>query len=395
MTTTLEEEKREERARKEEERARRAEEKRLRDESKRKPRSPIVVSKPIAVASIEETTVDSEAPALDPIPRLEPLSTDSAKDEVGTVSKVDDETSTSTIDAGPQEASDPVEIAIPVVEQNSTLVPESAGVVTTSASAPVSVEGSTPAPMSEDHALSVAQRVLSAPVVDQEPGTKQSHVEAEVSSSTIVAETPTAVVAAPAINAERAGGQVEATTHTTATGPQASRTSPKGESKVSSWLKNRFSRRASKASKPEVMPTADSSSSSKAVASGAAEQAHVASTTSNEGHESSVREVAMAGRQGSRGSEEGEAVEEDDDGVGAAGKARRRSTSSVSSLSSHGETGRGRSGLRRADTVSSQGEEFEEARDHFDEKLAPPPTFGSAGRVSDSPVRDSRFQEDL
>lgn len=352
------------------------------------------------MAPIEGTTANSEAPALDPIPRLEPISTDSAKDEVDAVSKMDDEASTPTVDAGPQDASGPVDITIPVVEQIPTLVPESAIVDARSAIAPVYVEGSTPAPMSEDHALSVAERVLAAPVVNQEPETKQSRVEAEASSSTIVAETPAAVVALPAVNAERAGARVDATTHRTATGPQTSSTSPKGESKVSSWLKNKFTRRASKTSKPEVMPTAESSSSSKAVVSGAADKAHVASTTSDEGHESSVREVAMAGRQASRGSDEGEAVEEDDDHhpvtrVAAAGKARRRSTSSVSSLSSHGETGRGRSGLRRADTVSSQGEEFEEARDHFDEKLAPPPTFGSAGRVSDSPVRDSRFQEDL
>lgn len=395
----VEEEKREERERKEEERARRAEEKRLRDESRRKPRSPMVISKPIAVAPVEETVVNSKAPALDPIPRLEPISTESAKDGVDTVSKVDDETSTPTIEAGAQDEPEPVKVTVPAVEQVSTLVPESSGVDATSSPAPVSLEGSTPVPMSQDHALSVAERVLSAPVVNEEQETKEAHVAADNSSSTVVAETPTAMVAAPIINAERAAGRVKPTTHTTATGPQTSPASPKGDSKVSSWLKNKFSRRASKARKPEVMPTAEGGSS-KAVGSGAAEKGLVASATSDDGHESSVREVAMAGRQGSRGSDEGGAAEEDDDhhpatGVKAGGKARRRSTSSVSSLSSHGETGRGRSDLRRADTVSSHGEEFEEARDHFDEKLAPPHTFGTVGRVSDSPVRDSRFQEDL
>ena len=398
----LEEEKREERARKEEERARRAEEKRLRDESKRKPRSPTVISKPNAAAPRKESVVDSEAPALASIPRLEPISTESAKAEVDAVLKVDDEASAPAIEAGPQNESEPRETTIPAVEQVSTLVPESAAVDATSALASVPVEGSTPAPMSQDHALSVAERVLSAPVVDQEQETKEAQTVGDISSPDAVAETPAAVVAAPATNAERPGSRVEPTTHTTATGPQMSPTPPKGESKVSSWLKNKFSRRASKASKPEVMPTAESSN--KAVGSGTAEKVPVASTTSDDGYESSVREVAMAGRQGSRDSDErgaAEAEEEDDDrhdtatGAEAGGKARRQSTSSVSSLSSHGETGRGRSELRRADTVSSQGEEFEEARDHFDEKLAPPATFGTVGRVSDSPVRDSRFQEDL
>lgn len=397
--SNVEEEKREERAKREEERARRAEEKRLRDESKRKPGSPMVISKPIAVALVEETTIDSEAPALDPIPKLEPISTESATDEVDPVSKVDDEASTSAVEAIPQDEAGPIKTTIPAVEQVSTLVPESAAADATSAPASASVEGSTPAPMSQAHALSAAERALSAPVVDQEAETKDAQVAGDVSSPTVVAETPAAVVAAPAVSAERAGGHVKPTIHTTATGPQTSSTVPKGESKVSSWLKNKFSRRASKASKPEVMPTVESSSD--AVETGAPEKVHVASTTSDDGHDPSVREVAMAGRQESQESDERRPAEEDDDhdhiapGAEDGGKARRRSTSSVSSLSSHGETGRGRSDLRRADTVSSQGEEFEEARDHFDEKLAPPPTFGTVGRVSDSPVRDSRFQEDL
>ncbi|KAJ9663407.1 Eisosome assembly protein [Coniosporium apollinis] len=71
------------------------------------------------------------------------------------------------------------------------------------------------------------------------------------------------------------------------------------------------------------------------------------------------------------------------------------SRDSISSLSSSGDEGvqRGRTGRRPSDL--SGNEDFEEARDTFDEKLAPPPSFGTEGRVSGSPVRDSKFQEQL
>lgn len=71
---------------------------------------------------------------------------------------------------------------------------------------------------------------------------------------------------------------------------------------------------------------------------------------------------------------------------------------SVSSLSSE-EDDRGRAVQRRAIGVSAVSKEsdLEEARDTFDERLAPPPSFGSdaaEGRRG-SPVRDSRFLEQL
>lgn len=71
---------------------------------------------------------------------------------------------------------------------------------------------------------------------------------------------------------------------------------------------------------------------------------------------------------------------------------------SVSSLSSE-EGDRGRAVQRRATGVSAVSKEsdLEEARDTFDERLAPPPSFGSdaaEGRRG-SPVRDSKFLEQL
>ena len=71
---------------------------------------------------------------------------------------------------------------------------------------------------------------------------------------------------------------------------------------------------------------------------------------------------------------------------------------SVSSLSGE-EDDRGRAVQRRAIGVSAVSKEsdLEEARDTFDERLAPPPSFGSdaaEGRRG-SPIRDSRFLEQL
>ncbi|CAO2649114.1 Nn.00g100630.m01.CDS01 [Neocucurbitaria sp. VM-36] len=75
--------------------------------------------------------------------------------------------------------------------------------------------------------------------------------------------------------------------------------------------------------------------------------------------------------------------------------------SDVSSLSSdygEGDAVRGRSAERIVSgaTVTSEGTDFEEAKDHFDEGLAPPPAFSSdADKVKKggSPNRDSKFHE--
>jgi hypothetical protein len=70
--------------------------------------------------------------------------------------------------------------------------------------------------------------------------------------------------------------------------------------------------------------------------------------------------------------------------------------SDISSLSNDNGVVRGRSVQRvTSNGTSSTGSEFEEAKDHFDANLAPPPTFtsdGDKGRVG-SPVRDSKFRE--
>ena len=74
------------------------------------------------------------------------------------------------------------------------------------------------------------------------------------------------------------------------------------------------------------------------------------------------------------------------------------SYSEVSSLSDYEEpmVTRGRSAERitSTDTKKSGATDFEEAQDHFDEGLAPPPTFTTnAERGKGSPNRDSKFHE--
>ena len=90
---------------------------------------------------------------------------------------------------------------------------------------------------------------------------------------------------------------------------------------------------------------------------------------------------------------------DDDDLYAASVPPRQRreqsSSPSISSISSDEDT-RGRSAIRREETESSHDDEFEEALDHFDEEaLAPPTALAEVGRVSGSPVRDSKFQEIL
>lgn len=72
--------------------------------------------------------------------------------------------------------------------------------------------------------------------------------------------------------------------------------------------------------------------------------------------------------------------------------------SDVSSLSSYDEpmVARGRSTERITsnNTGASGDSEFQEAQDHFDEGLAPPPTFTTeADKHKGSPTRDSKFRE--
>lgn len=186
-----------------------------------------------------------------------------------------------------------------------------------------------------------------------------------------------------------------ATTETTISGPSTDPKSPKNDSKVSAWLKSKFSRHTSKSAKPDIKDTTESNSNN---SGGNTPVVAEGSSKYNLGPDKSlVEDVAMAGEE----LPNGRGKKSIDDDLYAASssellKKRQGNTYSPTISLSSGEGGRGRMEFRREDTSSSHGEEFEEARDHFDtENLTPPTVFRDKGRSSDSPVRDSKFLEDL
>jgi len=147
--------------------------------------------------------------------------------------------------------------------------------------------------------------------------------------------------------------------------------SPADGSKVKNWLKTKFSRRMSKAQK--TSPTEkEKKKETNGFVGGAALALTGASannsTASLGAKSSSVRDVAMAGKAK-------EEIPEPED----RGREERRD-SEVSALSAE-----------PAGTVQANEDEFQEARDNFDEDLAPPPTFVAA--KSSSPAREAKFTE--
>jgi hypothetical protein len=93
-------------------------------------------------------------------------------------------------------------------------------------------------------------------------------------------------------------------------------------------------------------------------------------------------------------------VDEDDYARGRGGRLAKRlgiSRRKGKDKTTDGEEGKGGNLEREATketSTSGDGDQFEEARDHFDESLAPPPAFAGQAK-SESPVRGTRFQEQL
>ncbi len=157
---------------------------------------------------------------------------------------------------------------------------------------------------------------------------------------------------------------------------EKSPTSPGSPKGVRSWLKTKFARRRSKGEKFD----AKEAGNDKAFV-GAAASIEPTNETSIEPQQSSLKDVALAGKPyNDHDVGELSAAEE------RAGRSKRRA-SSVSSLSTGVEVDHSQNLEREI----SKDEDFEEAQDHFDEALAPPPTF--AAIKSASPVRDSKFHE--
>ncbi|KAH6672924.1 putative Eisosome protein 1 [Halenospora varia] len=153
--------------------------------------------------------------------------------------------------------------------------------------------------------------------------------------------------------------------------------SPRDGGKVKHWLKTKFARRSSKAQKPSK----DLEKASSGFIGGAALTGASASNTSLGGNSASVREVALASSSSAARPQNSAATTEE-----RGGKTERRA-STISSMSSVSREG------RSADDDGNGDEEFQEARDNFDEDLAPPPTFSV--QKSSSPARSAKFTEEI
>ncbi|KAL8795781.1 MAG: hypothetical protein Q9195_001833 [Heterodermia aff. obscurata] len=436
------EEKREAKAKKEEEKAKKAEQKRIRQEGNRKS---------VEVGTFEgaESGVESEPPALDPIPKVDPISVDETAMEANTM--VDN--------AAPEPTSGTdTKLEIPSTDKS-----------TTSTKPVPAVEDSSGQPESL-HAQIIAQRVVSAPVIDDpvdesrsieptatipaaaEPSSELSTKPSEPLASRIAPSIPTA-------SSGKSASEVPSTKTTVTAGASSAPTSKsiakekdgKSEGKVSSWLKTKFARRSSKPAKPDISePTPTEIPSEKGFIGGANLTGASNTSVSRSGTADSEREVAMAGKPAAAPTApvSGNIVNVADDDlydVSPTGKPRRSlSSSSISSLSSDEDIDdvRGRNRLPREPTPMThnlkgtlrgqplQGaaaadgpegvetvpaaagtgrnleresteveeEEFEEARDTFDGEALPPPRSlgeGAVGRNNDSPARDSKFHEAL
>jgi len=139
---------------------------------------------------------------------------------------------------------------------------------------------------------------------------------------------------------------------------------------VKSWFKTKFGRRTSRGQKSDSRDF----SNDKPFVGGAALTG--TSSASAGRRDSSVRDVTTTG---------GSIHDVDDEVDDRPGRTKRRasSVSSVAAVSAREENELSRE--------SSRDDEFEEARDHFNEDSAPSPTFAAV--KSTSPVRDSKFHE--
>jgi hypothetical protein len=163
---------------------------------------------------------------------------------------------------------------------------------------------------------------------------------------------------------------------------EKSPTSPDSTKGMKSWLKTKF-RRQSKTQKSDTKDTGTDKpvvgSTDLAEAGNVGVKPNTSFMKDNEHRKSSMEEVALAGSSTAH-EEPVDIVHEERTGRS---KRRASSVSSVSALEESQDMGK----------EVSRDDDFEEARDQFDNELAPPPTFPAT--KSTSPVRDSKFHEEM
>lgn len=406
-----EEEKREERARKErekqrkiEEKRQRDEEKRLREEEKRKSKSSPVGASIVLAKKAKETPAEESAPALEPISHPAPTATEeivpAAKEDIAPRAADRDAT---VIKEGPA----------PPREETEVMIIENLEPVSVEDTVPTAEQQIVPENVDMDTAEEIVERVFTAPVTTSSEEVKVPDLSSNLIDPSTQSEETKPSIAPASTKATRDSSTtkpveqriVPPVVATEATN-QSPPTSPKQEhgTKLTSWLKNKLHRGSgSKSSKPTVeeAPKALSESSKTTPTPTNSTAAPAPSPLQTP---SSVREVAMAGKQHNPSM------------AAIPPRSRSRSTD-ISSLSSDepttlahtssqvrpvsgvdAETSRGRTksqDLGKVSTVTSgDGEEFEEAKDHFDAEKLPVPSFPKE-RVAESPVRDSKFVEIL
>ncbi|MCJ1377242.1 hypothetical protein MMC17_000334 [Xylographa soralifera] len=415
-----EEEKRSERARKEQEKTSKMEEKRLKDEEKRKSKAGPVGAAIVSAEKIKTTPDDGSAPVLDPIPTVAPINTDEISapaptepmpmtEEAITPETRDDvviPTATQEVVPGaerelPSEvAEEPISIATEETEPIPTASEETESrPMTTEETKAIATEEIIPENVDNDEAAAIAARVFAAPLVTSSDDIVIPPVVSDDSASAPLEDTEPSTAAAvtslTSVPAQKEPAVVPTvpTVTSTASGPQIAPTSPEsdGGPKLSSWLKSKFSRNSKPAKASEEPAQAISQPSTGNPVLGPEAPLYPGSSVG--GATPAPQELTTS----------------------ASHPTRSRSTS-ISSLSSDLPTttnahsgaevdepmrGRTRSNeLRKEDTAeSNEGstpEEFEEARDQFDGDKLPLPSFPAGqGRPAESPVRDSKFVENL
>ena len=401
----------------------------------------------------EVSETESEPPALDPIPKTEPITVEQPSIESSNVEESNLEPTTAT---------DTTLGSTTINEPATSIEPESTGEGTLPQAGPLNAE-------------MIAQRVFSAPADEEfqklsapvEPIAFDS--EPKDTAGSTAAKSPETSPAPPTKHTEpvtsriapsippgpaTTPAQAQPNTKTTVSAgdPKSPTKDAKSEGKVSSWLKNKLKRGSKTAKSPSEAgkeAPSEGAPQEKGFVGGAALAATSNSSVNRTGTGDSEREVAMAGKPLASAPAATATKTTYGDlytaSPAAAGQPRRSlSSSSISSLSSSEDEARGRTRLprepkpmthnlrqslrgehpvgpiaaggaeavdpapaaagtgRNLDRDSSSdedpSEEFEEAKDTFDsEALRPPRTVGAdaAGRASDSPVRDSKFSEDL
>jgi hypothetical protein len=159
--------------------------------------------------------------------------------------------------------------------------------------------------------------------------------------------------------------------------------SPNDGRKVKHWLKTKFSRRMSKGQKSSTGAEKEKVSSFV----GGAALTGASTNNSTAPHNANVNSPSVKEAVGRKGKEP--EVETEAEEAEAEEAERGRAVARDGEVSPISNAGEGPwAGLKE-----DEDDEFQEARDNFDEDLAPPPTFPA--EKHNSPVRAARFTEEL